>query len=104
MTKRKVDCPQAEADLAPEVRERIEGSTHEEGETGAAAGGSTPAEPGSEGMEPDLFEDLLASVREAGAILRGERQAGRRTCFAGADEEVHEGPGAGDLDAREAGR
>lgn len=30
-------------------------------------------------MEPGLFEDLLASVREAGAILRGKMEAARRT-------------------------
>ena len=83
MTKREVDCPQAEADLAPEVRERLKGLTQEEGETGAAAAGPTPAGAGDDGMEAGLFEVLLGSVREAGAILRGEREAARRTRFDG---------------------
>lgn len=30
-------------------------------------------------VHEDMFEDLLESVREAGAILRGEREAARRT-------------------------
>jgi len=30
-------------------------------------------------VDEDMFEDLLESVREAGAILRGERDAARRT-------------------------
>lgn len=32
-------------------------------------------------MNDDLFEDLCESVREAGAILRGERETARRTSF-----------------------
>lgn len=55
-------------------------------------------------MEEELFEDLMESVREAGAILRGEREARRRTSFAGAEEEVHKGSGPGDGDANEADR
>ncbi len=53
-------------------------------------------------MEEELFEDLMESVREAGAILRGEREARRRTSFAGPHEGVYEGPGDGD--ANEADR
>jgi hypothetical protein len=30
-------------------------------------------------MEEELFEDLLESVAEAGSVLRGEREAARRT-------------------------
>lgn len=30
-------------------------------------------------MRKDTFEELLGSVREAGAIVRGEREAARRT-------------------------
>jgi len=30
-------------------------------------------------MKDDLFEELLESVREGGAIVRGKRRAGRRT-------------------------
>lgn len=30
-------------------------------------------------VEEDMFEKLLESVRESGAILRGEREAARRT-------------------------
>lgn len=51
-------------------------------------------------MEEELFEDLMGSVREAGAILRGEREARRRTSFAGPHEGVYEGDG----DANEADR
>jgi len=79
VTKRKDDYPQTEAELTPEIRELIGGLTQEEIKTGVVAGAKPPAESGSEGMEPALFEDLLASVREAGAILRGEREAARRT-------------------------
>src|SRR5690625_7855551 len=72
---RKADYPQTEAELTPEIRELLEGFTQEETGTGLVAGGCAPAGSGSEGMEPALFEDLLASVREAGAMLRGEREA-----------------------------
>lgn len=30
-------------------------------------------------MKKQMFEELLGSVREAGAILRGEKKAARRT-------------------------
>ena len=30
-------------------------------------------------MKKPMFEELLGSVREAGAILRGEKQSARRT-------------------------
>ena len=30
-------------------------------------------------MKPDLFNELLQSIREGGAILRGESKPGRRT-------------------------
>jgi len=70
VTKRKADYPQAEP---------VEGSTEEEIASGALAGGSTPVGPGGKGMEAGLFEHLLASVREAGAILRGEREGARCT-------------------------
>jgi len=82
VTKRKADYPQPEVELTPESREPLEGFTQEETGTGVVAGGCAPAGPGSEGMEPALFEELLASVREAGAMLRGEREAARRTRFA----------------------
>lgn len=32
-------------------------------------------------MEKDLFDDLMASVSEAGAILRGEREPARSTRY-----------------------
>jgi len=32
-------------------------------------------------MEKSLFDDLMASVSEAGAILRGEREPARRTRY-----------------------
>lgn len=44
-------------------------------------------------MDEELFEDLLESVREAGAVLRGEREAARRTRIA----EAAHGAGAGDV-------
>ena len=86
VTKRKADYPQTEVELTPEILEPLENLTEEDIETGVVAGGFAPAEPGSEGMEPALFEDLLASVREAGAILRGEREAARRTSIEVAGE------------------
>lgn len=39
-------------------------------------------------MEEDVFEDLLESVREAGAILRGEHEAARRTLVPDSPIEV----------------
>ncbi len=86
MTKRKADYPQTKAELTPETLELLENFTEEEIETGVVAGGIAPADPGSVGMEPALFEDLLASVREAGSILRGEREAARRTSIEVAGE------------------
>lgn len=55
MTKRKAEYRQTGMEIAPGNREQ------------------------NEGMEADLFENLLESVREAGAILRGERETGHRT-------------------------
>lgn len=91
MTKRKADYPQTEVELTPEIRELLEGFTQEI-ETGVVAGGFAPAEPGSEGIAAGLFEDLVQSLREAGAIMRGEREAARRTCF---DEATVAGGGHG---------
>lgn len=48
-------------------------------------------------MDEGLFEDLLESIQEAGAILRGEREATRRTILteeikgAGPPEVVEQG-------------
>ncbi len=92
MTKRKADYPQTEVELTPEIRELLEGFTQEEIETGVVAGGFAPSEPGSEGMEAGLFDGLLESLREAGAIMRGEREAARRTRF---DETAVAGGGHG---------
>jgi hypothetical protein len=86
VAKRKADYPQPEVEIKPEVREPLENVTEEEIEAGVVAGGLVPVEPGSEGMELSLFEDLLASIREAGAILRGEREATRRTSIDAAAE------------------
>lgn len=80
VTKRKADYPQTEVEITPEIREPLEGFT-EEIETGTAAGSFAPAQPGSEGMDQGLFEDLVESIKEAGAVLRGEREAARRTRF-----------------------
>lgn len=74
MTKRKADYTQTEAELTTGTREPVEGSTEEEIASGAVADGSTPPWAEGKGMEAGLFEDLLGSVREAGAILA--RRAG----------------------------
>lgn len=86
MTKRKSDYPETEVEITPEMRELLKDFTEEEVETGVVAGGFTPAEPGSERMESGLFEDLVESIKEAGAILRGERKAARRTRFDEVDD------------------
>lgn len=46
----------------------------------------------AEGAEDQLFEDLLESLQEAGALMRGEREAARRTRF---DEIPVAGEGRG---------
>jgi len=81
VTRRKADYPQTEVEITAEIRELLEGFTEGEIETGVVSGGFASAEPGSEGMEPGLFEDLLESLKEAGAILRGEKEAARITRF-----------------------
>lgn len=45
-------------------------------------------------MEKDLFDDLMASVGEAGAILRGERQPARATRYDGRGKELLDEPDA----------
>lgn len=75
MVKRKSDS-QTEVEITPEIREL---SAKEEAQPGVAAGGFAAAVPEGEGMERGLFEDLMESIEEAGAILRGEREAARRT-------------------------
>lgn len=44
-------------------------------------------------MDEELFEDLRESVKEAGAVLRGEREAARRTRF----DEAAEVAGGSDV-------
>lgn len=63
------------------AKRKNESFTEDEIKAGVVIGGVAPAEPGSEGMEQGVFEDLLESVREAGAVLRGEREAARITRF-----------------------
>lgn len=63
MTRRKADYSHAEVGLTPEIRELLENFTEEELETGVVVGAFAPAELGSEGVEADLFEDLLKSIR-----------------------------------------
>lgn len=79
MTKRKSDYSQTEVEITPEIRELSTGFTAEQVQPGVVAGGFAAAESGGEGMERGLFEDLMESIEEAGAILRGEREAARRT-------------------------
>lgn len=86
MTKRKADNSHAEVGLPPEIRELLENFTEKEIETGVVAGAFAPAEVGSEGMDAGLFEDLVESIMEAGGILRGEREAARRTLFDESDD------------------
>ncbi len=55
-------------------------------------------------MDEELFKDLLESVREAGAVLRGEREAARRTRFDEAADAASAGdalPGASGSDEAE---
>lgn len=53
-------------------------------------------------VHEDMFEDLLESVREAGAILRGEREAARRTRVPNSPTEVaRDHAGAPELAPRE---
>ena len=105
VTKRKADNPQAEAEFTPGTREPVEGSTEEKSASVAVAGGSTPAGPGEKRMEAGLFEDLLGSVREAGAILRGERAGARRTQFDDLDGTEPETTGyTADSDQTKGGR
>lgn len=66
MGKRKSDYPRTEVKIAAET------------ETGVTAGGFDAPEPESGDMEKDLFEDLVESIKEAGAILRGDREAACR--------------------------
>lgn len=46
---------------------------------GVTPSGHAPGEAEPEWMEQALFEELLESVREAGAVLRGDREAARTT-------------------------
>jgi len=41
-------------------------------------------------MDEELFEDLLESVAEAGAVLRGKREAARRTALGEGDDPARE--------------
>jgi len=105
VTKRKADYPQIEADLTTGTREPVEGSTEEEIASGAVAGGSTPAGAGGMGMEAGLFEDLLGSVCEAGAILRGELEWARCTQVDDLDGSERDTAGyTADPDLTEGGR
>lgn len=78
MDKRKGDFPQAEVEITPEIQELLEEFTVEEIATGVVVTGRSPEHGVPGGMEGGMFEELLESVREAGLILRGEREAARR--------------------------
>lgn len=79
MTKRKEDCPVTEGEITPDIAELLRDVTEEGVATGLVSSRPAPAEAEPEGMELGLFEELLESVREAGVVLRGEREAARRT-------------------------
>ncbi len=98
MTKRKEDYPVTEVEITPDIAELLKGFTEEEIATGVVSSRPAPAEVEPEGMEAGLFEELLESVKEAGAILRGERQAARRTRV----EDLVEGDSAAALGAASA--
>lgn len=86
-TKRKADISLTEVGLAPESHERREGFAAED--TGMVVGGFASVEAGNEWMEPAQFEDRLVCVREAGAFLRGDWEAPRRTSI---DDAAEPGP------------
>lgn len=78
VAKRKRDHPETEVEETSEPRDLTEELAQEEGEGGRVVVGGSPLQPDVAGMEENLFEDLKDSIREAGAILRGEREAARR--------------------------
>lgn len=86
MGKRKRDFPEAEMEETSEPRNLAEELVQEEGDGGRVVPGGAPLQPDVTGMEEKLFEDLTDSIREAGAILRGEREAARRTQLEAPDE------------------
>ena len=79
VAKRKRDYPETEVEEASEPRDLAEELAQEEGEGGRVVAGAPPLHTGAEEKEEGLFEDLKDSIREAGAILRGEREEARRT-------------------------
>jgi len=79
VTKQKEGYPQTEAEITPDSAELLKGFTEEEIATGVVTSCPAPAGAEPKGMERALFEELLESVKEAGAILRGEREAARAT-------------------------
>jgi len=93
VTKRKADDSHAEVGLPPEIRELLENFTEKEIETGVVASALLRPRWGGEGMDADLFEDLVESIMEAGGILRGEREAARRTLFDETDDWLLAGTG-----------
>ena len=79
VAKRKSDYPETEVEETSEPRDLAEELAQEEGEDGRVVAGAPPLHTSAAEMEEGLFEDLKDSIREAGAILRGEREAARRT-------------------------
>lgn len=91
MTKSKSDYPQTEVEITPEIRELLEGFTAEEIETGVIVADRPPV-----GPEGTMFEDLMESLKEAGAILRGEKEAARITRFEESGDVIVAVPGGAD--------
>lgn len=79
VAKRKRDHPETKVEETSEPRDLAEELAQEEGEGGRVVPGGPPLQTEVSEMEENLFEDLKDSIREAGAILRGEREAARRT-------------------------
>ncbi len=107
VTKRKEGHPATEVEITPAIRELLAHLSHEEIATDGVATSRPPMAEEFE-MDESLFEKLVESVREAGAILRGEKEAARRTRLVEADGSAegccHNGePGSDDSDPKASG-
>lgn len=107
VTKRKEDHPATEVEITPTIRELLANSSEEEIATDGVATSRPPMAEDFE-MDESLFEKLVESVREAGAILRGEKEAARRTRLVEADDSTegcghHGEPGSDDSDPKSSG-
>lgn len=79
MTKRKEGSFQTEVEITPDNRGQFEEFGDGETADSLIDTGHPPEHFIGEGTETGLFHDLKESILEAAAILRGEREAARRT-------------------------